>query len=323
MAKPTARSGSCCGADDVFVIRAKMNATVLLLLPDFLLIAAGAGLRRLPSFPPALWAGVERLVYFIFFPALLYRSLAQSGYSLAAAAKPLEVAVAVTLTAIGLSALAAPALRLPRPTFAACFQCGFRFNTYVILAAAARLPGTDSLALASVLIGVLVPLVNVAAVMALAEGGPTHMLRELGRNPLILATVAGILTHALGARLPALGDHVLALLASAALPLGLLAVGAALRMERGAVPVSALLWFHSIKLAVLPGLAWAAARAVGLSLPETQVVVIVAAVPTATSAYILAVQMRGDGRAAAWLITSGTLLAAVTLPLWLALVTVS
>ena len=297
-----------------------MNAALVLLLPDFLLIAAGAGLRRLPVFPPPLWSGVERLVYYVFFPALLYRALAQSGYVLATAARPLSVAVAVTLIAIALCALAAPVLRLPRATFAACFQCGFRFNTYVILAAATRLPGTESLALASVLVGVLVPLVNVAAVLALAEGGPAHMVRELVRNPLILATLAGIGTHALGATVPAWLDHVLALLASAALPLGLLAVGAALRMERGALPVSALLWFHSIKLALLPALAWWGARVAGLSPGETQVVVIVAAVPTATSAYILAVQMHGDGRAAAWLITSGTLLAAVTLPLWLTLV---
>jgi predicted permease len=232
----------------------------------------------------------------------------------------LGVAVGVTALAIAMAALAIPALRLPRPTFAACFQCSFRFNTYVILAVAARLPDHDAVALASVLLGVLVPLVNIAAVLALAEGGPTHMARQLAGNPLIIATVAGILTHLAGVPLPALVDHVLALLAGAALPLGLLAVGAALRIESGALPLPALVWFHTIKLALLPAMAWVAARAAHLSALEMQVVVLVAAVPTATSAYILAVQMRGDGPAAAWLITSGTLLAAFTLPLWLTLV---
>jgi predicted permease len=45
-----------------------------------------------------------------------------------------------------------------------------------------------------------------------------------------------------------------------------------------------------------------------------------AAVPTAPSAYILATQMTGHGAPVALLISTGTLLAAVTLPLWIALV---
>jgi predicted permease len=47
-------------------------------------------------------------------------------------------------------------------------------------------------------------------------------------------------------------------------------------------------------------------------------VVVMAAVPTATSAYILAAQMGGQGAPVALIISSGTVLAAVTLPLWLA-----
>ena len=39
--------------------------------------------------------------------------------------------------------------------------------------------------------------------------------------------------------------------------------------------------------------------------------------PTASSAYILAQRMGGDGRSVAWLISAGTLAAMVTLPLWL------
>src|SRR5437867_919545 len=79
------------------------------------------------------------------------------------------IRITSTLAGMLLSALAQPLFKLPRTTFAACFQCGFRFNTYVALAAVSRLGGVEGVALMSLLIGVLVPLVNVAAVAMLAR----------------------------------------------------------------------------------------------------------------------------------------------------------
>src|SRR5205823_1212506 len=205
-------------------------SAALVLLPDFLLIALGAILRRLRWFDGNFWSGVERLVYFVLFPALLFRSLALSPSSLHDASRLALVGVAFTLAGMLLSALAQPLFHLPRATFAACFQCGFRFNTYVALAAASRLGGAEGVALMSMLTGILGPIVNVAAVAVLA-------------------------------------------------------------------------------------------RAMGRSLLERQMAVVMAAVPTATSAYILAVQMKGAGSPVAMLISFGTLLAAVTLPLWIAAIT--
>ncbi len=294
-------------------------SVALLLFPDFVLIAAGAWLRRWPSFDTAFWSGLERLIYFVLFPALLFRALSSAPLALGQASHLVGVAIVVTLVAIALSALALPLFRLPQPTFAASFQCAFRFNTYVVLAVASRLGG-DALTLASLLVGVLVPVVNVAAVTALAHGRATNPARELMRNPLLLACVAGIAASALHVRVPEIIGGLLDLLAHAALPLGLLAVGAALHLARGNLPHAALAWFHGIKLVAMPALAFVLARYVALSPLETRVAILMTAVPTAPSAYILAVQMGGDGRAAAWLITTGTLIAAVTLPLWLSLV---
>jgi predicted permease len=113
--------------------------------------------------------------------------------------------------------------------------------------------------------------------------------------------------------------RILELLAAAALPLGLLAVGAGLRFTRGTLPLPAIAWWQAIKLGVLPAIAYALANVLGLTPVERQAAVIMAAEPTATSAYILAVQMSGVGAPVALLISSGTLAATVTLPLWLSL----
>jgi malonate transporter len=293
---------------------------VLLILPDFLLIALGALLRRVRGLDAPFWSGIERLVYFVLFPALLFRSLANAPLALSDAAALIGVGVAFTIAGMLLSALAAPLFRLPHDAFAACFQCAFRFNTYVALAVAGRLAGDRGLALISLLIGVLVPLVNVAAVGMLARGRGGRILLEVARNPLVVACAAGIAWNAAGLTVPVLAARVLELLASAALPLGLLAVGAGLRISRGTVPVAAVGWWSAVKLVALPALAWLLARHAGLPAVETRVAVLMAAVPTATSAYILAMQMNGVGAPVALLITTQTLLAAITLPIWLALV---
>jgi predicted permease len=293
----------------------------LLLVPDFLLIGSGALLRRLPVFPALFWTGVERLVYFLLFPALLFRALATSALAPGDGGRLVAVVIAFTLGGMALSALGRPVLRLDAPTFAACFQCGFRFNTYIALAIATRLGGEAGVALLSLAIGALVPIVNIAAVSALAQGRGGRIVAELVRNPLILASAAGIGWRLTGWPLPSFALRVLEQLAGAALPLGLLAVGAGLRFGGSALPATAVLWWNGVKLVAMPALALTLVQVIELPPLERSLAVALAAVPTAPSAYILANQMNGRGAPVALLVSTGTLLAAATLPFWLAIVT--
>ncbi len=292
-------------------------SVALLVLPDFLLIALGALLRRARGFPREFWPGLERLVYYVLFPALLFRALATAPLD-ATAAPVVGTGVAFTVAGMLLALAGAPLLKLAPEVFAACYQCAFRFNTYLALAVVSRVAGERGLALVSLLIGVLVPLVNVAAVGMLARGRATHILRELARNPLVLACVAGLAFNLLALPLPAVTRRFVDLLAAAALPLGLIAVGAGLVFRGEALPVRAVVFWHAIKLVALPCIALAIAHAAGLDEVETRSVVVMAAVPTATSAYILAVQMGAPGAPVALLITSGTLASVATMTGWLA-----
>ncbi len=292
----------------------------LLLLPDFLLIGGGALLRRARGFEAPFWSGLERLVYFVLFPALLFRSLATSPMALGDAGRLVAVAVAFTLAGMLLSLLAAPLLRLPHPTFAACFQCAVRSNTSIAPAPASLTTGDPALSAISLLVGVLVPIVNFAAVGMLARGRSGQIALELARNPLVLACIAGFAWQMTGWPLTGVAAHLLQLLGSAALPLGLLVVGACLKLTRSTLPLPAIAWWNGVKLVALPAIALALASLAGLTPQERALAVLMAAVPTAPSAYILAAQMNGHGAPVALLISTGTLIAAVTLPLWLALV---
>lgn len=294
--------------------------TALALLPDFLLILLGHALRRWLHLGDHFWSGLEKLVYFVLFPALLFNALARAQFAFATAAPMLLAGLLVMVAGMLLGLSARWLFPMPFASFASQFQCAFRFNTYIGLAVAAKLHGTAGIAAMGLLSGAMVPPANIAAVGMLARNGGSGLWRELSRNPLVLATLAGLAWNVIGIPLPGPAAQFLGRLAEAAIALGLLAVGAALRLSgRPGGGYRAAAWFLAVKLGALPLSALVFARMLGLSGLHFDMVLIYAALPTASSAYILAQRMGGDGRSVAWLISASTLLAMVTLPLWLAL----
>ena len=170
---------------------------------------------------------------------------------------------------------------------------------------------------------VLIPLINVFCVTVLSrfgkggEGRSPGVLAELVRNPLILACVVGVALNASGMGQPFGQGSLLHILGRAALPMGLLAVGAGLRFGRILEHKAAILASSGIRLLVLPGLTLLLCLVVGFP-PESRLIAVVfTAVPTASSAFILARQLGGDHELMAAIITAQTALAAATLPLWL------
>jgi predicted permease len=292
-------------------------STALLILPNFVLILLGLVLARRFDYGRDFWSGMEKLVYYVLFPALLFRSLAIAKIDFAQSGWLAASACAFTLSGFALSLLAKPLFRLEDKLAATGSQCGYRFNTYVGLAVAGSLFGTQGVALAALLLGVMIPLANFCAVAVLAKHGERGFLAELVQHPLVVSSVLGFAWNAAGLALPGFADQTLSLLAQTALPAGLLAVGAAMRIEPGQGPVAAHAWWLVVKLAVVPAIAWGLAHAIDANSMDTQILVLCAALPTATNAYILAIRMTGDGRAVATQITIGTALSMLTLPIWL------
>jgi malonate transporter and related proteins len=286
----------------------------LLLLPDFLLIALGFALCRFTALDRPLWTGVEKLVYYVLFPALLFNTIARSPLSPAQTLPLLGAGLAV----VGLGITLAYALRawpgVDARLHASGAQTAFRFNSYVALALAERLAGTQGLAWTALMVAVCVPVCNVAAVWPLARQGGQGLWAELARNPLILSTAGGLAWNLLRLPLPEVASVTLQRIGAAALPLGLMAVGAGLQLGalREAPRLAAALL--SIRHAVLPlaalGLVW------GLNLPPAQSAVLVAfaALSPTSNAYVPATRMGGHGGFVAGLVTLSTLLAMAGLP---------
>ena len=291
--------------------------SLLLLLPDFSLILLGALLRRRLITDDGFWAGVERLVYFVLFPALLFNALAAAQIDVARTLPLMAAGLAVVVSGFALGWLGRGLMGLDAMGFASRIQCAYRFNTYIGIAIAGQLGGAAGVATMGALCGAMVPFVNLMAVGMLARHGQGRLLRELARNPLVLATLAGLAFTLAGLELPAPAHAFLKRLTDAAVALGLLAVGAALRWGQIGGRWSGSAWIVGVKLVLLPTVAWQIGRVAGLEGIAFEMLVLFAALPSASSAYILAMRMGGDGPGVAWLISATTLLAVPTLTVWL------
>lgn len=283
-----------------------------LLFPDFSLILCGYLLCRYTALNRSVWQPVESLVYYFLFPVLLFYSITKS---------PMDVRVASSMMGAGLSlGVSAIALAYSLPYWpwlgkhlqardhASSAQVAFRFNSFIGLALAERLAGAQGLQLVSVLIGVCVPLFNVGAVWPMARHANLRIWRELARNPLILATLSGLLANLAGFQIPEWSAPTLSRIGAASVALGLMAAGAG--MQLGSLRQGQLLsvLVLGIKHLAMPLMAWGIARLWGLSQQQTLMLLAFSALPTASSCYVLASRMGYNGSFVAGLVTLSTVL---------------
>lgn len=303
-----------------------MLTTFGALAPIFLLIALGWLLRARGFLGASFWPGAERLVYWILFPALLLLTTASSDLT---GFRSLPLAGAL-VAAILLTAALAFALRgrlgLDGASFTSVFQAAIRNNTYVGLAGAGALYGAAGLAVMGIVVFVVVTLVNVLSVIVLLSHRGrklrlADLLLSVATNPLILACVGGFALNATGAGLPALAIAMLDILGRAALTLGLLCVGAGLDLGRLGRNPPAVVAASTLKLVVMPVATWGFCRLLGVEGVSAATALLLTAAPISASSYVLARQLGGDAPLMAGLITLTTILAALTMPLALALLT--
>lgn len=289
-----------------------------LLFPDFSLILCGYLICRYTALNRTVWQPVESLVYYLLFPVLLFQSIVKSPIDLNAASGLMAAGLLSGLCGIAL-AYALPHLpwlgkHLDARDHAASAQVAFRFNSFIGLALAERVAGSQGLLMIAVLIGVCVPLFNVAAVWPMARQGKHSFARELLRNPLILATASGLVANLLGFRIPGWMEPTVTRIGAASLALGLMAAGAG--MQFGLLQRSKLLSLSvlSIRHLVQPLIALGVALLLRLDPVQTTVLLAFSALPTASTCYVLAARMGYNGPYVAGLVTLSTLLGLASLP---------
>jgi predicted permease len=289
-------------------------------VPVFGLLALGALLKRRLIREDAVWAGFERLVFWVLLPCLIASALSTVRFD----QLPVGGMAAALWTALSLgTALSVGLARLlghGHPAMTSVLQGGIRFNNLMGFAIGGAIWGAPGIAYAAVATGLIVPFVQAVATVAFAMGRgggvkPLRLLRQVTLNPLILGCLAGFAIGLAGGLPPGLQPAVRNL-GQASVALGLLCVGAALTLQGlgdrpGTQAATAVL-----KLAVMPAITWAACGLLGLGALPTAIAVLFMALPTAATSYVMARAMGGDAPLMAAITTSEHLLAILTLPVW-------
>ena len=301
-----------------------MTAWLDAFVPAFGLLALGALLKRRLLPDDKVWAGMERLIYWVLLPSLIVAALAQVDL----ATLPLGRIVVVIWGALGIGTVLAlalsRALRQDHGAMTSILMGGIRFNNLIGFAVAGALFGQEGIVMAAVATGVIVPFVQLVTTAAFAIGGrgpgfrPLHVAKQILLNPLITACIIGFAAAWLGGLPAGIGPTVTAL-GRASVALGLLCVGAALTAESFSDrPVAQFLTGFQ-KLIIMPALTLALCHLLGLEGLTVTIAVMFMALPTAATSYVMSRAMGGDARLMAAITTTEHIAAVVTLPLWILL----
>lgn len=290
-----------------------------ILLPDIILVALGWIMLNKMGFSREFFAATEKMVYFIMFPALLFRSVLLSPLSLNTAGTSLLSCALLAFAGLLIASLVRPVLKAEPHSANSSQQCVYRFSTYIALSLAPSVGGPEGVAIMAVFIGFTVPLVNILAVRALAAG-QGGMIKSILTNPLVLATASAVCLNLLGFQLPEVLGNTLHKLGQGSIPLGLICIGAALKLREGTANAPLVAWMTIARLVFMPIFAIIIALIMGFSVLETQMFVIFAAIPTAPAAYVLTVRMGGNARLVANIISVQVLCCILTIPMWLFLI---
>jgi hypothetical protein len=298
-------------------------------IPVFAVILLGYLLRRYNFIHAEMVSGLNRLVYFAALPALLFYKISQAEYDYEAAARTFAVVAGGMVGASVIGVIVAFIMRIKPANIGTFVQGCFRGNLVyvglpVLLYSLSAIAGEDRARVETIVILVLamiIPVYNITSVIVLL--GSKHKLswrvfgrigRELVRNPLIIACVAGVLYSIFFDRLPMVLDRSFAVVGQMAMPLALIAIGATLVRGIGGRGVAALTAAF-IKTMVSPAVGFGVAMLIGLGGPERTAAMIFLACPTAVASYVLTDQIGGDKQLAASIVVMSTILSALSLSL--------
>lgn len=296
----------------------------LSIAPIFILIALGYGMWRFGIPSVEFWNLNDKLVYWILFPALLFHKTSTIELSGTLVGSYAIVILGGFASAVLFTLVTARVLKLSSPIESSVLQGSARHNTFIALAMAERLFGSEGLSLAALVAAILIPVTNVVVVSLMvtitqSKQHQGHILRailhDLIRNPILISVLIGLAVNLTRmGNIPIIHD-ITEILGGAALPVVLLCIGANIRLRAmtGATVPMALAFLG--KMIVFPGVVLLLAQAIGLSEIAILIAVLFGSMPTAASSYTLARQMDGDAPLMAAIVTTQTGLAFITVPI--------
>jgi hypothetical protein len=296
------------------------------LFPVFVLVVLGILLKRYGMTDNTFLRQADRLIYYIFFPIMLFWKIGGASYAAGIDWTFCLVTLLVVIVMFILSTLVIIGLPVHNFQAGSFSQSCYRFNTYIGVAVILNSLGEQGVTTFGILIGLTIPVINVFAVSTLiwfsGEELSTRrrvvvLCRALAANPLILGCLAGIVYSRVVGVFPTYIDNSLRLMSMVTLPLALLSIGGALSFGGMKKHLANSFLAALLKLLVLPGMGYIAYVLAGVDGVPFKVGMIFFCLPASTAIYVLSSQMNSDTELASSAIVLSTLLS--FLPLSVAL----
>jgi malate permease and related proteins len=292
-----------------------------IVLPVFVVITLGALLRRLGLIDRAFLRQTNRLVYYVCLPMLLFYKIGTADFADNFNGALVVASIASVFLVFLTSYLFATTRLYAPPTRGVFSQGAFRGNlAYIGLAITLNAYGETGLTRAGILMGFLVPVLNLLAIVALllphrgtgGHQGTRFWLRQLLYNPLIIASFSGIVWSFLEWPIPTILDRSLHIATGMTLPLALLAIGGGLSLKKIHGDLALAIGATAGKLILLPLVALGLLRLFGVGGIDLGVGILIAGTPAAAANYIMAQELKGDAELAGSIVMVSTLASALT-----------
>ena len=297
-------------------------------LPIFLVMLVGYFLGRIGLLNENFCTVANKFNFKVTLPVLLFKDLSTVDiYEIFDLKYVLFCAIATSVCFWSVWALSKLFFKT-KTLIGAFVQASFRSSAAVMGLAFIQNVYGDS-AMGSLMIIGAVPLYNIYSVIVLTFEGDNgdevvdirerlkQSVKNILKNPIIIAIVFGVLVALLGIDFPTVVDSTVKSVAALATPLALITMGAAFEGRKALTRIKPTVWATLIKLVIQAAVFLPIAAAMGFRGEKMVALIVMLAAPATPSCYIMAKNMNNDGPLTASIVVSTTLVAAFTLTGWM------
>jgi malonate transporter and related proteins len=292
------------------------------IFPIFILLFLGSILKRFNITNDTFLKTSDKLVYFIFFPVMLFWKIGSASPERAVSVNLCSASILAVILVYLLS------LAMIRLFHISNFQAGtfsqacYRFNTYIGMAIVMNSLGESGVRYFGILIGFAIPIINVLAVSTLIWHSEKKgslgknvkvLLKAVISNPLILGCAAGLVFSRFHLSFPIFIDNTFQLMTSVTMPLALISIGGSLTLTGLKHHTKISLIASLLKILVLPTIGFFLLTSFSVTGIPFKAGMIFFALPTSTSIYVLSAQMNSDTQLASAAIMLSTLFSFISL----------
>lgn len=298
-----------------------LNATI----PIFLMMLLGMLFRKLGWMDEVFAAKMNKFVFLVPLPVLLFEQLATVDFSEVWDIKFILFCFVVTAISITISTLIS-LLWKDRSIKGEFIQATYRSSAALLgIAFIQNIYGT--VGMAPLMIIGSVPLYNIMAVVVLSVFKPGNnsfdkalvkkTLKGIATNPIIIGIVAGFVWSALKLPMPSILHKTVSSIGATATPMGLMSMGATFEMKKATSKMKPTLVAVFMKLVGFCAIFLPMAALLGFRNEELIAILVMLGSATTVSCFVMARNMGHEGTLSSGVIMMTTLLSAFTLTMWL------